>query len=152
MDIGKVNIRPANVYPRATDYIPQMIEIVEQLLQTGNAYEVEGTVYYDISSFPGYGRLSRNTTDNLMAGQRGEPDPRKRHPGDFTVWKAAAQKRLQTWPSPWGRGYPGWHIECSAMSMSILGDKVLVRKNTLTLIDVSSRASCALCLSVSGLP
>ncbi|TME70915.1 MAG: cysteine--tRNA ligase, partial [Chloroflexi bacterium] len=122
-DVGKVNIRPANVYPRATDYIAQMIELVERLLQTGNAYEVEGTVYYDISSFPAYGRLSRNTPENLMAGHRGEPDPHKRHPGDFTLWKAAAQQRLQTWPSPWGRGYPGWHIECSAMSMSILGDR-----------------------------
>jgi len=122
-DVGKVNIRPASVYPRATDYIAQMIELVERLLQTGNAYKVEGTVYYDISSFPAYGRLSRNTPENLMAGHRGQPDPHKRHPGDFTLWKAAAQQRLQTWPSPWGRGYPGWHIECSAMSMSILGDR-----------------------------
>ncbi|TMC81145.1 MAG: cysteine--tRNA ligase, partial [Chloroflexi bacterium] len=82
-----------------------------------------GTVYFDIGSFPAYGRLSRNSTAKLMAGARGEPDPRKRHPGDFTLWKAAGQHRLQVWPSPWGPGYPGWHIECSAMSMSLLGDR-----------------------------
>jgi cysteinyl-tRNA synthetase len=100
-----------------------MIELIETLIAKGHAYEVEGTVYYDIASFPAYGRLSRNTTDKLMSGVRGEPDPRKRHPGDFTLWKAAGQHRMQVWPSPWGPGYPGWHIECSAMSMSILGDR-----------------------------
>jgi len=80
-------------------------------------------VYYDIASFPAYGKLSRNTTDKLLAGSRGEVDPRKRHPGDFTLWKAAGEHRLQVWPSPWGPGFPGWHIECSAMSMSLLGDR-----------------------------
>jgi len=83
---------------------------------------VGGTVYYDIASFPAYGRLSRNSTDKLLAGVRGEVDPRKHHPGDFTLWKAAGGHRLQIWPSPWGPGFPGWHIECSAMSLSILGN------------------------------
>jgi cysteinyl-tRNA synthetase len=100
-----------------------MIELIHTLVAKGHAYEFEGTVYYDIASFPAYGRLSRNTTEKLMAGTRGEPDPRKRHPGDFTLWKAAGENRLQVWPSPWGPGFPGWHIECSAMSMSILGDR-----------------------------
>jgi cysteinyl-tRNA synthetase len=122
-DIARVKIRPADVYPKATEHVPQMITLIEKLLAKGHAYEVDGTVYFDIASFRGYGRLSRNSTEKLMAGHRGEPDPRKRHPGDFTLWKAAGEKRLQTWPSPWGRGYPGWHIECSAMSMSILGDR-----------------------------
>ena len=122
-DAAKVNIRPADLYPHATEYIPQMQALIAQLLLKGNAYEIGGNVYYDIASFPSYGRLSRNTTEKLMAGHRGEPDPRKRHPGDFTLWKAAGEKRAQTWPSPWGRGFPGWHIECSAMSMSILGDR-----------------------------
>jgi len=122
-DARKLNLRPADTYPRATRYVPQMIELIEKLLAGGHAYEVGGTVYYDIASFPAYGRLSRNTTDKLMAGARGEPDPRKRHPGDFTLWKAAGEHRLQVWPSPWGPGYPGWHIECSAMSMSLLGDR-----------------------------
>jgi cysteinyl-tRNA synthetase len=122
-DISKVNIRAANSFPHATTYIPQMIELIQRLLEKGHAYEVAGTVYFDIGSFPAYGRLSRNTTEKLMAGTRGEPDPRKRHPGDFTLWKATGEHRLQVWPSPWGPGFPGWHIECSAMSMSILGDR-----------------------------
>src|SRR2546421_1616337 len=122
-DIGKLNIRLAEHYPHATRYIGQMLELIEKLIDAGNAYEIEGTVYYDIASFPAYGRLSRNSAEKLMAGHRGEPDPFKRHPGDFTLWRAAGQNRLQTWPSPWGPGYPGWHIECSAMSMSILGER-----------------------------
>jgi cysteinyl-tRNA synthetase len=120
-DAASVNIRPAAHYPRASDYIPQMIELITKLIEKGHAYEVGGTVYYDIESFPAYGKLSRNTTDKLLAGARGEVDPRKRHPGDFTLWKSAGEHRLQVWPSPWGPGFPGWHIECSAMSMTLLG-------------------------------
>ena len=122
-DATRLNLRRAAAYPRATAYIEQMIALVRQLLTDGHAYEVDGTIYYDISSFPAYGRLSRNSTKKLMAGHRGEVDPHKRHPADFTLWKAAGEHRMQTWPSPWGAGYPGWHIECSAMSMSILGDR-----------------------------
>ena len=122
-DARMVNIRPAHEYPRATAYVPQMIEVIAKLIERGHAYEVGGTVYYDIASFPAYGRLSRNTTDQLLSGTRGEVDPRKRHPGDFTLWKAAGEHRIQVWPSPWGPGFPGWHIECSAMSMSLLGDR-----------------------------
>jgi cysteinyl-tRNA synthetase len=122
-DSRLVNIRPAREYPRATAYIAQMIEIIAKLIERGHAYEVDGTVYYDIASFPAYGRLSRNSTDRLLSGTRGEVDPRKRHPGDFTLWKAAGEHRLQVWPSPWGPGFPGWHIECSAMSMALLGDR-----------------------------
>src|SRR6266567_5072965 len=122
-DMALLNIRAADLYPRATEFIPQMTQLIERLVGAGHAYEVDGTVYYDISSFPAYGRLSRNTTDKLLAGVRGEVDQRKRNPGDFTLWKAAGEHRLQIWPSPWGPGFPGWHIECSAMSMSLLGDR-----------------------------
>ena len=122
-DAAKLNIRRADEYPHATHYIPQMIDLIEKLIAGGHAYEVGGTVYYDIATFPAYGKLSRNTTDKLLAGARGEVDPRKRNPGDFTLWKAAGEHRLQVWPSPWGPGFPGWHIECSAMSMSLLGDR-----------------------------
>jgi len=122
-DIRKVNIRPAASYPHATDYIVQMQELIGKLIAQGHAYVIDGNVYFDIATFPGYGRLSRNTTDKLLTGVRGEPDPRKRHPGDFTLWKAAAEHRLQVWPSPWGDGFPGWHIECSAMSLSLLGER-----------------------------
>jgi cysteinyl-tRNA synthetase len=122
-DAAKLNIRPPAHYPQATHYIPQMIELIDKLIARGHAYEVGGTVYYDIASFPPYGKLSRNTTDKLLAGARGEVDPRKRQPGDFTLWKAAGEHRLQVWPSPWGQGFPGWHIECSAMSMALFGDR-----------------------------
>jgi cysteinyl-tRNA synthetase len=122
-DATKINIRRAAHYPHATAYIPHMIDLITRLIARGHAYEVGGTVYYDIESFPAYGKLSRNTTGKLLAGSRGEVDPRKRHPGDFTLWKAAGEHRLQVWPSPWGPGFPGWHIECSAMSMSLLGDR-----------------------------
>src|SRR5579864_1535300 len=122
-DATKLNIRRAATYPRASEYVPQMIELITRLIDKGHAYEVDGTVYYDIASFENYGRLSHNSTDNLLAGARGEVDPRKRHPGDFTLWKAAGEHRLQVWPSPWGPGFPGWHIECSAMSMTLLGDR-----------------------------
>jgi cysteinyl-tRNA synthetase len=122
-DCARVNIRPAAHYPRATAYIQRMQELIGRLIERGHAYEVDGTVYYDIASFEGYGRLSRNSTEQLLAGARGEPDPRKRSPGDFTLWKAAGAKRLQVWDSPWGPGFPGWHIECSAMSTALLGEQ-----------------------------
>jgi len=122
-DAAKLNIRRAAAYPHATQYISQMLDLIERLIAGGHAYDVGGTVYYDIATFPPYGKLSRNTTDKLLAGARGEVDPRKRHPGDFTLWRAAGEHRLQVWPSPWGPGFPGWHIECSAMSMSLLGER-----------------------------
>jgi cysteinyl-tRNA synthetase len=119
------NLQPAAAYPRASDYIPQMQELVAKLLERGHAYEVEGTVYFAVESFPGYGRLSRNTLDRLRAGHRQEEvDPRKRHHADFALWKAAGPGRLVKWPSPWGDGYPGWHIECSAMSLATLGEHI----------------------------
>ncbi len=122
-DIARVNIRPAAAYPRASAYVPRMLEIVQRLMERGHAYEAGGNVYYDIASFPAYGRLSGNDTEQLLAGSRGDPDPRKRHPGDFTLWKHAGEHRLQVWDSPWGPGFPGWHIECSAMSTALLGER-----------------------------
>jgi cysteinyl-tRNA synthetase len=124
-DAAALNLRPAAAYPRATDYIPQMQELVAKLLGRGHAYEVDGTVYFSVESFPGYGRLSRNTLDRLRAGHRQEDvDPRKRHHADFALWKAAGPHRIARWPSPWGDGYPGWHIECSAMSLATLGERI----------------------------
>src|SRR6202171_3651936 len=88
-DAARLNIRRAAHYPHATHYIPQMIDLIEKLIARGHAYEVAGTIYYDIASFHAYGKLSNNSTDKLLAGARGEVDPRKRNPGDFTLWKAA---------------------------------------------------------------
>ena len=124
-DADLVGIERADEYPRATDHIPEMIAIIEKLITNGHAYEVDGTVYYDVTTFPEYGKLSGNTIAQLRAGHRQElaVDPNKRHPEDFALWKKAGPNRLLKWPSPWGDGYPGWHIECSAMSMKHLGER-----------------------------
>jgi cysteinyl-tRNA synthetase len=100
-----------------------MLEIIVKLVERGHAYEAGGNVYYDIATFDAYGRLSRNSIEKLLSGVRGDVDPRKRHPGDFTLWKAAGEHRLQSWDSPYGLGFPGWHIECSAMSTALFGDR-----------------------------
>jgi cysteinyl-tRNA synthetase len=124
-DTAKIGVLPAQRYPKATDHIPEMIELTERLLERGHAYALDdGTVYYDVQSFPEYGKLSRNTLDKLQPGHRElETDSRKKHHADFSLWKVAGGGRLMRWDSPWGEGFPGWHIECSAMSMKYLGDR-----------------------------
>ena len=124
-DASALGIRPADDYPRATAHIQEMIDLTAILIDKGHAYVVDnGSVYYDVASFDGYGKLSGNTLDNLREGHRDlETDPQKRHPADFALWKAAGPGRLMKWPSPWGEGFPGWHIECSAMSMKYLGER-----------------------------
>jgi cysteinyl-tRNA synthetase len=124
-DSGKIGVLPAREYPKATDHIGDMIELTERLIERGHAYALDdGTVYYDVQSFPEYGKLSRNTLDKLQPGHRQlEADPRKKHHADFSLWKASGSARLMKWDSPWGEGFPGWHIECSAMSMKYLGDR-----------------------------
>ena len=124
-DEAAVNIEPADHYPKATDHIPEMVELTAKLIERGLAYEVGGNVYFDVHAFPDYGRLSGNTLEQLRAGHRQEleVDPNKRHAEDFALWKHAHENRLMRWPSPWGDGFPGWHIECSAMSMKLLGDR-----------------------------
>ena len=115
----------ADRYPRATEHIQEMLDLTQTLIDKGHAYVVDnGSVYYDVASFEGYGKLSGNTLENLREGHRDlETDPRKRNPADFALWKAAGPGRLMRWPSPWGEGFPGWHIECSAMSMKYLGER-----------------------------
>ena len=124
-DAQAVGIRDPDVSPKATEHVPEMIALTETLVEKDHAYVVDsGSVYFDVTSFPGYGRLSGNTLDNLREGHRDlETDPRKRHAADFALWKSAGPGRLMKWPSPWGEGFPGWHIECSAMSMKYLGDR-----------------------------
>ncbi len=122
-DITAFNIQRAEAYPKASDHIPQMIEIIQRLIERGHAYEVDGSVYYDVTSFPAYGKLSGNTLAALQADHRKEiGDTNKRHHADFVLWVSAGPHRLIKFPSPWGEGYPGWHIECSAMSMERFGD------------------------------
>jgi cysteinyl-tRNA synthetase len=118
-----INILPADAMPKATDHISEMIAIIETLLDRGLAYRVGGTVYYDVSAFDGYGRLSGQKVDATETGHRVEAESDKRSPHDFALWKASDPGRLMKWPSPWGDGFPGWHIECSAMSMRYLGER-----------------------------
>jgi cysteinyl-tRNA synthetase len=123
-DSARLGIVPAEVYPRASDHIGEMIDLIGRLLDRGHAYVDGGSVYYDVTSFDGYGRLSRNSLDQLRAGHRLEAvDHHKRHPADFILWKAAGPRRVVRFDSPWGEGYPGWHIECSAMSLAYLGER-----------------------------
>ena len=122
-DEALLNILPADVLPKATDHIPEMISLTERLLAKGLAYEVDGTVYYDVSAFPGYGKLSGQRVAEMHAGHRVEVESDKRDPADFALWKRGGTNRLMTWPSPWGDGFPGWHIECSAMSLKHLGER-----------------------------
>ncbi len=122
-DCALVNIRPAALYPKASDHVERMQLMIAGLVELGHAYEVEGTVYFDVTSFAGYGKLSRNSLDQMQAGHRSQVDPKKRNPQDFVLWQRAGSRRLIHWPSPWGQGYPGWHIECSAMSTAYLGEQ-----------------------------
>jgi cysteinyl-tRNA synthetase len=120
-DERKLNIEPATIFPRATQHIPEMIAIIQGLQEKGIAYEVNGNVYFDIQRFPDYGKLSGNQLENMLAGVREGVVADRRNPEDFPLWKVAEPDREMAWDSPWGRGFPGWHIECSAMSMKYLG-------------------------------
>ncbi len=118
----EMNILPAHFFPRATEHIPQMISIIESLLAKDFAYEKNGNVFFDVTRFPDYGKLSGNTLENLAIGARLEdPHPDKRNQWDFALWLKAPENHIMKWQSPWSVGYPGWHIECSAMSMEYLG-------------------------------
>ncbi len=122
-----MNILPAHLNPKATEHIPQMLAMTEKLLERGLAYVADGNVYYDVSRFPPYGMLSGNTVENLRAGGHGRQQMEiaedKDAPEDFALWKRGDAKRQMNWPSPWGIGFPGWHIECSAMSTQYLGEQ-----------------------------
>ena len=120
-DAQALGIRPATVHPRATEHIEKIIELIQELENKGLAYPVDGDMYYDTTAFPDYGRLSGQNLDDLDAGARVDVDEGKRHPADFALWKAEKPGE-PAWDSPWGRGRPGWHIECSAMSMTYLGE------------------------------
>jgi cysteinyl-tRNA synthetase len=114
-------IRP-DISPRPSAHIPEQIEMIKTLLDKDYAYEVNGSVYFEVSKFPEYGKLSGRKVKDLMEGARVEVNPEKRHPADFALWKKAEPGHIMRWPSPWGWGYPGWHAECSAMSMKYLGE------------------------------
>lgn len=121
-DLAKLNIGRPELTPKATDHIPDMIKYVEGLMEKGVAYETSDGIYFDISKFPKYGMLSGIKLDEQQAGARVEVNDGKRHPADFALWKKAPKEHIMQWESPWGMSYPGWHIECSAMSKKYLGE------------------------------
>ena len=123
IDAKGLGIRPASVHPKATEHIDDIIAFIKTLMEKGYAYEAGGDVYYDTSKNPEYGKLSNKNLDELELGARIEVDDRKRNPMDFVLWKAKKENEPY-WNSPWGEGRPGWHIECSVMSMKYLGDTI----------------------------
>ncbi|MCU1672353.1 MAG: Cysteine--tRNA ligase [Frankiales bacterium] len=126
-DLAALNVRPADAYPRASEWIESMIALISRLLEQGNAYEVDGSVYFAAQSFDTYGAISGNRLEDLRAGHgaTGESTAEgKRFHADWALWKAAGAQREMTWESPWGYGFPGWHTECSAMSVELLGERI----------------------------
>ena len=122
-DMAKLGVIAQDIEPHATAHIPQMIAMIERLIANGSAYAAEGHVLFSVASYPDYGKLSRRSTDDMLAGARVEVAPYKRDAGDFVLWKPSTPE-LPGWESPWGRGRPGWHIECSAMAEAHLGDTI----------------------------
>jgi cysteinyl-tRNA synthetase len=120
-DMDTLNVGRPSISPRPTCHITEQIELAEQLIEAGHAYEASGSVYFDVSSWPEYGKLSGRRVEEQEEGARVAINPDKRHPADFAVWKAAEEGHIMHWPSPWGEGYPGWHAECSVMATKYLG-------------------------------
>jgi cysteinyl-tRNA synthetase len=122
-NLHRLNVLPATLYPRVTEFVPEIIRFIEGLIAKGHAYEAGGDVYFRVRSWPGYGKLSHRRIDELKAGARVDPLERKDDPLDFALWKSAKPGE-PSWPSPWGPGRPGWHIECSVMAYHTLGEQI----------------------------
>jgi len=132
-DMAALGVRRPTVEPRATEHIPQMIAMIERLLEAGQAYVADGHVLFEVASFAEYGALSRRNRDEMIAGARVEVAPYKKDPADFVLWKPSTPD-LPGWDSPWGRGRPGWHLECSAMSESHLGTTIDIHGGGIDLV------------------
>jgi len=122
-DMDALNVLRPDIVPYATEEIPKMLEVIKGLVDREHAYAAQGSVYFRVRSMPDYGKLSHRTLDSMMAGARIEPSEEKEHPMDFALWKAAKPGE-PAWDSPWGKGRPGWHIECTAMSLKYLGETI----------------------------
>ncbi len=120
-DMARLNVLPPDIAPHATGHVPEMIEWIKMLIKKGYAYEVNGSVYFEVSKFPEYGKLSGRRVEEAKAGHRIDVLDEKRDPADFALWKRAEPEHIMRWPSPWGEGFPGWHIECTVMSSKYLG-------------------------------
>ena len=132
-DMDKLGIQRANFYPKATDEIPNIIEFIKKLELKGFTYILEGSVYFKVKAKENYGKLSRRDLDNIVQGTRVDVNEEKQHPGDFALWKKSKENE-PSWNSPWGKGRPGWHIECSSMVMSNFGDSVDIHGGGLDLL------------------
>ena len=132
-DFSRMNLRSHDHNPKVTEYMSEIIAFVADLLKNGKAYEVEGEVFYSVDSFPPYGHLSGKKLDELESGIRVEVDQRKKNPQDFVLWKPSKANE-PWWDSPWGKGRPGWHIECSAMIQAILGESIDIHGGGVDLI------------------
>jgi len=147
IDMEALGIMVPEYAPKATEHISEMIEMIETLIEKGHAYVVEGDVYFDVSSFKGYGKLSGKDTDSLLSGARVDVDERKKSPVDFALWKNSKEGE-PSWDCPWGKGRPGWHIECSVMSKKYLGDTFDIHGGGMDLIfphheNEIAQAECA---------
>ncbi|HZJ58505.1 MAG TPA: cysteine--tRNA ligase [Clostridia bacterium] len=151
IDADGLGIERADVYPKATEHIEEMIEFIEGLIEKGLAYVTGGDVCFDTSAFEGYGKLSRQDLEELEAGARVDPDEKKRNPMDFALWKA--QKPGEpAWDSPWGKGRPGWHIECSVMASKYLGETIDIHAGGQDLIFPHHENEIAQSEGLSGKP
>lgn len=150
-DADALNIKRADVHPRATEHIQDIIEFIKVLIEKGYAYVVDGDVYFSAKSFPGYGKLSGQNLEELEAGARVEPGEKKRDPMDFALWKAKKPGE-PAWPSPWGEGRPGWHIECSVMAVKHLGETIDIHGGGPDLIFPHHENEIAQSEAVTGRP
>src|SRR5690606_39127849 len=121
-DMDALGVVRPDIAPRASGHVPEQIAMIRELIDKEHAYVVDGNVYFDVTSFADYGKLSGRRLDEQEAGTRAAVREEKRHPADFALWKRAEPEHILRWDSPWGEGYPGWHIECSAMSRKYLGE------------------------------
>ena len=150
-DADALGIKRASYNPRATMYIDKIIALIQRIIDNGHAYEKDGTVFFDVKSFPEYGRLSHQNLDDLQSGARIEVDDVKKSPLDFVLWKP--QKPGEpAWDSPWGKGRPGWHIECSAMSSDLLGDTIDIHAGGIDLVFPHHENEIAQSEAASGKP
>lgn len=150
-DLEALNVKRAHIYPRATETMPEIQRFISRLIETGHAYVADGDVYFRVSTIPDYGKLSRRSLDDMIAGNRISVDERKENPADFALWKAAKPGE-PFWDSPWGPGRPGWHIECSAMNLAHLGEQIDIHGGGTDLIFPHHENEIAQTESLTGKP
>jgi cysteinyl-tRNA synthetase len=151
-DMDALNVLRPNISPRPSCHITEQIQLAELLLERGHAYEVNGSIYFDVGTWPEYGKLSGRRVEDQEEGARVAVNPEKRHPADFAVWKRAEPGHILRWPSPWGWGYPGWHVECSVMATKYLGQPFDIHGGGLENIFPHNECEIAQCEAATGEP